>query len=95
MDAYANRVEAAANSAEGDTRVAEVEMGRAQDKVEVTQKKILARFSSSPSFSLGARFKKKIWYRVPQKKVGLVENRLWQILMLIVRNPEAILDKSI
>ena len=52
MDAYANRVEAAANSAEGDTRVAEVEMGRAQDKVEVTQKKILARFSSSPSFSL-------------------------------------------
>ena len=29
------------------------------------------------------------------KKVGLVENRLWQILMLIVRNPEAILDKSI
>ena len=34
-------------------------------------------------------------YRVPQKKVGLVENRLWQILMLIVRNPEAILDKSI
>ena len=36
-----------------------------------------------------------IRYRVPQKKVGLVENRLWQILMLIVRNPEAILDKSI
>ena len=34
-------------------------------------------------------------YRVPQKKVGLVENRLWQILMLIVRNPGAILDKSI
>ena len=34
-------------------------------------------------------------YRVPQKKVGLVEIRLWQILMLIVRNPKAILDKSI
>ena len=51
MDAYANRVEAAANSAEGKTRIAEVEMGRAQDMVEVTQKKILARFSicaSSP-----------------------------------------------
>ena len=25
-------------------------------------------------------------YRVPQKKVGLVENQLWQILLLIVRN---------
>ena len=51
VDAYANRVEAAANSAEGETRIAEVEMGRAQDLVEVTQKKILARFSicsSSP-----------------------------------------------
>ena len=45
MDAYANRVEAAANSAEGKTRMAEVEMGRAQDLVEMTQKKILARFS--------------------------------------------------
>ena len=45
MDAYANRVEAAANNAEGDARIAEVEMGRAQDMVEVTQKKILARFS--------------------------------------------------
>lgn len=49
MDAYANRVEAAANSAEGNTRIAEVEMGRAQDMVEVTQKKILARFSLSAS----------------------------------------------
>ena len=45
MDAYANRVEAAANSAEGKTRMAEVEMGRAQDLVEMTQKKILAGFS--------------------------------------------------
>ena len=44
VDAYANRVEAAANSAEGKTRVAEEEMGRAQDVVEVTQTKILARF---------------------------------------------------
>ena len=44
VDAYANRVEAAANSAEGKTRIAEEEMGRAQDMVEVTQTKILARF---------------------------------------------------
>ena len=33
-------------------------------------------------------------YRVPQKKVGLVENQLWQILLLIVRNPWALLHKS-
>ena len=55
VDAYANRVEAAANSAEGKTRVAEEEMGRAQDMVEVTQQKILARFpfSSFYPFSSG------------------------------------------
>ena len=31
---------------------------------------------------------------MPQKKVGLVENQLWQILLLIVRNPLALLHKS-
>ena len=31
---------------------------------------------------------------MPQKKVGLVENQLWQILLLIMRNPWALLHKS-
>jgi len=58
VDAYANRVEAAANSAEGKTRMAEVEMGRAQDLVEMTQKKILARqgcVCDSPRLDVGGK----------------------------------------
>merc|ERR1711990_913517 len=58
VDAHANRVEAAANSAEGKTRMAEVEMGRAQDMVEVTQKKILARqgcVCDSPRLDVGGK----------------------------------------
>merc|ERR1719458_1026499 len=58
VDAYANRVEAAANNAEGNTRIAEVEMGRAQDMVEVTQKKILARqgcVCDSPRLEIGGK----------------------------------------
>jgi len=58
VDAYANRVEAAANSAEGNVRIAEAEMGRAQDMVEVTQKKILARqgcVCDSPRLEVGGK----------------------------------------
>merc|ERR1712192_174415 len=45
-------------SAEGETRIAEVEMGRAQDMVEVTQKKILARqgcVCDSPRIEVGGK----------------------------------------
>merc|ERR1712181_199393 len=45
-------------SAEGETRIAEGEMGRAQDMVEVTQKKILARqgcVCDSPRIEVGGR----------------------------------------
>lgn len=43
MDAFANRLESAANNAEGETAAAEAVLGRAQDLVEVTQEKVLAR----------------------------------------------------
>ena len=43
MDAFAHRLEAAANNAEGRTAAAEAVLGRAQDLVEVTQQRVLAR----------------------------------------------------
>merc|ERR1719147_349787 len=51
-------MEAAANSQEGNTRAVEREMGKAQDLVEITQEKILAKkgcVCSSPRLQLGEK----------------------------------------
>jgi len=58
VDAFAERMEAAANSQEGNTRAVEREMGKAQDLVEITQEKILAKkgcVCSSPRLQLGEK----------------------------------------